>query len=163
MFKAVFIDIVEKPARLTPPRHGKICLNRRGDVGSWRAFFLILQTNPQKAYEFGKVLLLTSTYEDPPYYVLKSVIESYSYKLYLPAEVYELAAEAYQGEIDRYPETTDIPKDYHKMAEWYWRACNRSKAIEAEQKAIEALKGNEKFSQTDLAAFESRLLQYKKM
>jgi thiol-disulfide isomerase/thioredoxin len=126
-------------------------------------FTSILQTNPQKAYEFGKVLLLTSTYEDPPYYILKSVIEYYSYKLYLPAEIYELAAEAYQGEIDHYPETADIPKDYHKMAEWYWRACNRSKAIEAEQKAIEALKGKEKFSQTDLAAFESQLQQYKSM
>ncbi len=88
-------------------------------------FTSILQTDPQKAYEFGKVLLMTSTYEDPPYYSLISVIESYSYKLYLPAEIYELAAAAYQGEIDRYPETTDIPKDYHKMAEWYWRACNR--------------------------------------
>jgi thiol-disulfide isomerase/thioredoxin len=126
-------------------------------------FTSILQTNAHKAYEFGKELLSTYTYEDPPYYVLKSIIETYSYKVYLPAEVYELAAEAYQGEIDRYPETTDIPKDYHKMAEWYWRACNRTKAIEAEQKAIEALKSKEKFSQTDLAAFESRLQQYKNM
>ena len=121
------------------------------------------KTNPHKAYEYGKVLLVTSTYEDPPYGVIIGVIESYSYKLYLPAEIYELAAEAYQGEIDLYTETTDIPKNYHKMAEWYWRACNRSKAIEAEQKAIEALKGKEAFSQADLAVYESRLHQYKTM
>ncbi|MFI5155909.1 MAG: hypothetical protein ACHQEM_06970, partial [Chitinophagales bacterium] len=124
-------------------------------------FTSLLQINPQKAYEYGKVLLLTPTYEDPPYHVIIGVIESYSYKLYLPVEIYILAADAYQEVIDHYPETTDIPKDYHKMADWYWRACNRSKAIESEQKAIEALKGKEKFPQTDLAAFESRLQQYK--
>jgi hypothetical protein len=126
-------------------------------------FTSLLQTDPQKAYEYGKVLLATPSYEGPPYNVVIEVIESYSYKLYLPANIYDLAAEAYQEEIDHYSETTDIPKNYHKMAEWYWRACNRSKAVEAEQKAIEALKGKQNFFQAELAAFESRLQQYIKM
>jgi hypothetical protein len=31
------------------------------------------------------------------------------------------------------------------MAEWYWRAGNNSKAIEAEERAIEALKNKKRF------------------
>jgi hypothetical protein len=59
----------------------------------------------------------------------------------LPAEIYRLGAEAYQVEINQlpYPEIVDTFKYYNKMAEWYWRAGDNSKAIEAEQKAIEAL------------------------
>jgi len=49
------------------------------------------------------------------------------------------------------------------MAEWYWRANDKSKAIEAEQKAIEVLKSKEDFSKTTMAEFESRLKQYKSM
>jgi hypothetical protein len=48
------------------------------------------------------------------------------------------------------------------MADWYWRAHNTSKAIEAEEKAIEALKMGTRSSADSLTAFESRLQQYKK-
>jgi hypothetical protein len=49
------------------------------------------------------------------------------------------------------------------MAEWYWRACDRSKAIDTEQKAIAAAKGKKDFPADDLAIFEARLQQYKNM
>jgi hypothetical protein len=46
------------------------------------------------------------------------------------------------------------------MAEWFWRANNESKAIDAQHKAIEALKSKHV---TEMAEFEFRLRQYKKM
>jgi hypothetical protein len=53
-----------------------------------------------------------------------------------------LGAEAYQEKIDQvpFPQAFDLFIYYNKMEEWYWRANNRSKAIEAGQKAIEELK-----------------------
>jgi len=123
-------------------------------------FSTLLKTDPKKAYEYGEILLVTPTYDDPPYKSVIRTIELFSYGLNLSAEIYELAAEAYQVEINLYPATDLVARDYHKMAEWYWRACDGSKAIEAEQKAIESLKSQENFSVTELAAFKSRLQQY---
>lgn len=34
------------------------------------------------------------------------------------------------------------------MAEWYWRANDKTKAIDAQQKAMEALKANKDFPQS---------------
>jgi len=45
------------------------------------------------------------------------------------------------------------------MADWYWQAGNKPKAIAAQQKAIEALK-NKNSSNTEIAAFETQLHQY---
>jgi thiol-disulfide isomerase/thioredoxin len=123
-------------------------------------FSALLKTNPHKAYEYGKVVIVTPTYEDPQYQLIWGAIEWYSDKLNLPPEIYELGAETYQARIDAYPETV-IPNFYYKMAEWYWRANNKSKAIDAAQKAIEALKNEKSFSATQMATFESRLRQYK--
>ena len=126
-------------------------------------FSSFLKTNPHKAYEYGKVAIVTSTYEDPPFDLIIEDIKWYSNLLNLPSEIYELGAEAYQERIDYYAEIINIPNTYHKMADWYCWANDKSKAIEAEQKAIEAMKSKKDFSATDLAAFESRLQQYKKM
>jgi hypothetical protein len=132
---------------------------------AYHTFSSLLKTNPHKAYEYGKVAMVTSTYEDPAYYAIIDAIKWYSDKLNLPAEIYRLGAEAYQTRIDQipYPELVNIPRLYNNMAEWYWRANDKSKAIDAQQKGIEALKSKKDFSKTDLAAFESRLQQYKKM
>jgi len=126
-------------------------------------FSSLLKTNPHKAYEYGKVMLVTSTYDDPNYHIIFGNIKEYSNKLNLPAEIYELGAEAHQAIIDQYPETVDVPKHYHEMAGFYWHANNKLKAIEAEQKAIEALKNKKNFSAKEIAAFESGLQQYKNM
>ncbi len=126
-------------------------------------FSFLLITDPHKAYEYGRVALATHSYDDPAYNLIIGSIESYSDKLDLPAEIYQLGAEAYQAEIDHlpYPEIVNLSNRYHKMAEWYWIANNKSKAIEAEQKAIESLKNEKDFSEIELAAFELRLQQYK--
>jgi thiol-disulfide isomerase/thioredoxin len=129
-------------------------------------FASLLKTDPQRAYEYGKELLAaTSNYDDPPYYSIIDNIKWYSDKINLPANIYLLGAEAYQARIDRipYPEIFDMPKHYKQMAEWYWRANDKPKAIEGMQKGIEALKSKKDFSSADLAAFESQLRQYKNM
>jgi thiol-disulfide isomerase/thioredoxin len=130
-----------------------------------KTFSALLQTEPHKAYEYGKILLVTPTYEDPPYGSIIGSIDWYSKKLNLPLEIYELGAEAYQAKIDKYGEfgNMNIPNSYNKMADMYWRAKNKLKAVDAMQKAIETLKGEKNFSATEMAAFETRLQQYKKM
>jgi thiol-disulfide isomerase/thioredoxin len=129
---------------------------------AFNTFSALLKTNLQKAYEYGKEVLVTTTYEGPACYAIIDAIHAYSSKLNLPEEIYELGAEAYQGRIDQivYPEITDVPTLYMMMAQWYSRANNKSKAIEAQQKAIEALKSQHT---RKMAAFESRLEGYKKM
>jgi thiol-disulfide isomerase/thioredoxin len=109
---------------------------------AFKTFSALLKTDMHKAYEYGKELLITPTYEEPPYNEIISIIEWWSDKITLTSEIYELGAEAYQAEIDHfpYPEIFNMPKRYNKMAGWYWRANNKSKAIDAEKKAIKALK-----------------------
>jgi thiol-disulfide isomerase/thioredoxin len=130
---------------------------------AFHTFSALLKTDPHKAYEYGKIAIMTSVYDDPPYGLIIGDIEWYSDKLNLPIEIYELCAEAYQKKIDNtpYPELVNISRLYHKMAEWWYRANIKSKAIGAEQKAIEALKSEKNFSQTDLDTYESQLRKYK--
>jgi thiol-disulfide isomerase/thioredoxin len=127
-------------------------------------FSSLLRTDPHKAYEYGNMVIVTPTYEEPAYSSIIGSIEWHSDKLNLPAEIYRLGAEACQLEIDQipYPEIVNMSKRYSKMAEWYWRACDKSKAIEAQRKAIEALKTEKDFSNTTMMELESRLQQYKR-
>lgn len=125
-------------------------------------FNLLLKTDPKEAYEYGKVLMVTSTYRFPPYYVIFNSINSYSEVLKLPPQIYELGVEAYQARIDYAPKTVNLPGTYDTMADWYWRAHDTSRAIETEEKAIEALNTKKPVSADSLAAFELRLQQYKK-
>lgn len=126
-------------------------------------FASLLKTNPHKAYEYGKVLMVTPTYGDPAYEDITVPIALYSNKLKLPPAIYQLGAEAYRAEIDQapYPELVNIPRLYDQLANCCWRAGDLSKAVGAEEKAIEALKRRKNFSGADLAAYRSRLQQYK--
>ncbi|HTI88965.1 MAG TPA: TlpA disulfide reductase family protein [Puia sp.] len=126
-------------------------------------FNLLLKTDAKKAYEYGKVLRVTSTYTIPPYYIIFNSIKSFSEVLKLPPEVYELGVEAYQARIDFAANTVNLPSAYHIMANWYWRAQDISKAIETEEKAIEELKTKKSVSADSIAAFESQLQQYKNL
>jgi hypothetical protein len=87
----------------------------------------------------------------------------YSDKLNLPPEIYRLGAEACQEEIDAipYPELVNMPKRYNIMAEWYWRAKEKAKAINAQIKAIEELKKRKGSSKENLSLYEARLKRYK--
>ena len=124
-------------------------------------FMSLLKTNPHKAWEYGREMLAASTYEESLNYFIYDNVEFFADKLNLPAEIYRLAIEAYLVDIDQYPETTNIPKAYHKMAAYHWHANEKSAAVDTEQKAIEALKNKKDFSKADMAEFESRLQQYR--
>ena len=131
------------------------------------AFYTIgalLETDLQKAYEYGKVAIVTPTYQEPVYHIISDAITFYSTKLRLPVEICRLGAQAYQAEIDSviYPELINVPKLYYNMAGCYWFAGDKAKAIEALQTAIKMLKGKKNFSKADLAVYKSRLQQYKK-
>jgi thiol-disulfide isomerase/thioredoxin len=151
---SVIDEIVRKEPRLKYAPHV-----------AFHTFSFLLITDPHKAFGYGKAVLSTTTYEPPSYDAITGSIKSYSDILDLPAEIYELGAKAYQVEIDQipYPGVISLSRIYHKMAEWFGIANCKLEAIEAEEKAIEALKNEKSISNTDLAAFESRLRKYKNM
>ncbi|MBS1738195.1 MAG: TlpA family protein disulfide reductase [Bacteroidetes bacterium] len=126
-------------------------------------FSALLKTDPQKAYDYGKVALVTPDYLEPVCDYIVDAIMFYSKILKFPPKIYQLGAEAQQAEINDqpYPELVNIPKRYNQMAEWYWKANEKIKAIESQQKAIDEMIRRKNFSQVDLAAYESRLKQYK--
>ena len=132
---------------------------------AYNTFTSLLKTNQHKAYEYGKAVLVTSTYEDPADFVIYGAIHFFSDRFKLSKEICELGAEAHQLHLDRfpYPELNDLPKHYSKMAELYWRANDKLKAIEAQQKAIEALKSEKKLSNSEMETFISQLRKYEKM
>lgn len=128
---------------------------------AYKTFYALLLTNPQQAYAYGKEVLVTHTYEEPAYDAIIGGISIYSNKINLPPQIYQLGAKAYQLKIDLivYPETVNIPRLYTSMAEWYWRANDKQKAIDAQQKAVEALKNKH---DAEMDAYEYRLQQFKK-
>ncbi|KIC95431.1 TlpA family protein disulfide reductase [Flavihumibacter solisilvae] len=137
---------------------------------AYHTFLSLLKTDPRKAYEYGKIAMVTPTYEyfaDPPFEQVGGAIEWamewYGDTLKLPVEIYRLGAEAYQLEIDGFPASEILHKKYQKMATMYWRAGDKSDAIKAQERAIDFLKKTKKVSREDLAAFECRLQQYKGM
>ena len=132
---------------------------------AYNTFSSLLKTNLQKAYEYGKVVLVTPTYEEPAFDAIIGAVKTYSTKVNFTAEIYQLGAEAYQMKIDQtaYPEIVDTYKYYNDMAEWYWFAGDKSKAIEAQQKAVDVLKSKKYFSEAEMNTLKSCLQQYKKM
>lgn len=128
---------------------------------AFNTIYSLLKIDPQKAYTYGKKALTICTV--PPSNTIIGAIEICSYKLTLPAEIYELGAEAYQVEINQftYPELANIPKYYHEMAWWYWLAKNKPKAMEAEQAAVNTLKSRGNFLPSELAVFKAHLDLYK--
>jgi thiol-disulfide isomerase/thioredoxin len=131
-------------------------------VIAFNTFRYLLQTDLNKAYQYGKEVLANRTYEKPAYNAIINNIEWYTDKLNLPPKIYELGGAACQIEIGhvRSPELVNMPKLYNKMADMYWRANNKEKAMDAQQKAIEALKSKQA---TEMAEFENKLQQYKDM
>jgi thiol-disulfide isomerase/thioredoxin len=105
-------------------------------------FSALLKTDQHKAYGYGKQLLMTSKNDERAFNGIIYIVEWWSDKITINSEIYQLCAEAYQAKIDNipYPEITDMAKIYNKMAAWYWRANNKSKAIYGEKKAIKAMK-----------------------
>jgi thiol-disulfide isomerase/thioredoxin len=131
---------------------------------TYNTFTSLLKTNQKKALEYGRLIMVTPSYEGEPDFRMIIGAIMYSDKLILSPEIYQLGAEACEAEINLipYPEIVDMYKRYHKMADWYWRAKNKLKAIEAEQKAIIALKSKTGFSKTKLLECESALQKYRR-
>ncbi|HWB25225.1 MAG TPA: TlpA disulfide reductase family protein [Chitinophagaceae bacterium] len=59
-------------------------------VGSF-TFTALLKTNMQKALEYGKILITTSTYESPDYDAVIYAVDYYTGKVYMPEDAYRLA------------------------------------------------------------------------
>lgn len=105
-------------------------------------FPALLQTNPQKAYDFAREVMATHTHVDEPLSLsLVYYIEENSDKLQLPENIYRLGAECCQAFIDKdpYPEFGFVSSTYKRMANLYRHAGDLTKAAEAEQKAKDTL------------------------
>lgn len=128
---------------------------------AYHTFRNLLKTDPQKAFEYGKQAIVTSTYTDPTYEVIADCIQYYSDKMQIPPKIYLLGAEAYEMEIKRipYPELVNIPKLYSEMAELLWRGGQKTGAMNTLQVAIDDLKSRKDYSVTELAALQYRLHQ----
>lgn len=129
----------------------------------FNTFYSLLKIDTDKALTYGKKALTTSTSTNSTSLMIIGAIEICSCRLTLPSEIYELCAEAIQVQIALYPypELANIPKYYHKTAWWYWLAKNKSKAIEAEQAAVNTLKSRGNFLPSELAVYKAHLDLYK--
>lgn len=134
-------------------------------VIAFHTFSSLLKTNLHKAYEYGKIAIVTTTYKEPAYDAIIDAIQLYSKKVKLPVEIYRLGAKAYQLTIDGipYPEIINMGREFSNLAALYWQAKEKIKAIESQQKAVDWLKTNKTFSAAEMAALEGKLRQYKKM
>jgi len=139
---------------------------------AYHTFASLLKTNLDEAYNYGKKVLVTSTYEEPACYAIIDPIKLYSDRLDLPAKIYQLGAEAYRVRISQipFPELVNLPKLYSNMPEWYWRANDKSNAIIAQQAGIQTLKSKKEYEAmkikktvvpAEIALFELHLRHYK--
>jgi len=105
-------------------------------------FSSLLKTNMQKALEYGKKVLVTPTYEPPAYDAVYNAVEFYSGKIFMPNEMYHLAAEACQKKIDwiPYPEIFNMFQLYFNMTNLYIRANDKASAVTALENALAWLK-----------------------
>lgn len=129
-------------------------------------FLSLLKIDQRKALEYGNSILIAN--KKTSCFFIIDVINYYSDPDYLDTldlipEIYHLGAETYQKEINHItnPETVNIQRYYTHMAKWYWKANDKSKTIEAQEKAIETLKRKENFSMSDLTTLKTQLQQYK--
>lgn len=167
------IQYRETPFRAGKPNLALIAINdiiknepelRYAPRIAFHTFSALLHIDMQKAYEFGKMAISNpSELHDSPAYTIAGCIETYSDKLQFSSDIFKLGAESYQNVIDEipYPELANIPKLYNKIAEWYWRANEKEKAIDAQLKAVEELKRRKGSSKEDLSLYEARLKRYK--
>ena len=123
------------------------------------SFYSFIKTDPAKAAIYGRALMNADSYDDPPY---KSITDAVSYmteirKQEVPKEVYELAASAYQAQIDNYPWSMNLPLTYGQIADLHLKAGNRENAIQAQVKAINAAKGKKDFPPDQLEAMMKKL------
>jgi len=126
-------------------------------------FVYLLNTNPEKAVAAARE---TWAHMDIPTWTRVSDMVAYtiSKNMKMPTSVYVLGADALQEQIDHYPWAMDNAKTYDELADFYYHANDKEKAIAAENKAVE--KAKETSAATDeklLADYTEKLNKYKSL
>jgi thiol-disulfide isomerase/thioredoxin len=124
-------------------------------------FYALLKTDPVKALEFGEAWLATS--EEPKW---KTITDAVTYsveklKKDLPKGLYELGASSFRAQLEHYPWSMYASETYSWIARLEYLAGNKSKAIEAQRKAIEAARNKVGVSSDKLLELETALQKYK--
>jgi thiol-disulfide isomerase/thioredoxin len=102
-------------------------------------FNALLITDPHKACEFGKQVMVLSHNGWSTCGSIIGGIRDGLRKLPMPKEIYLLGAECYQAKIDQTPPyytAGGMAEQYHNMADWYRLGGDKLKALAAEKKAI---------------------------
>lgn len=125
-------------------------------------FVYLLNTNPEKAVSFARKAWAAT---DIPSWFRVSDMISYkiSKDIKMPTSVYELGADALQEQIDHYPWAMDNAKTYDELANFYFHANNKQKAIEAQKKAIASVKSKPGSPDALLTDMEQRLKKYESL
>jgi hypothetical protein len=126
-------------------------------------FSSLLKKDASKAYQYGLEVIELLQYESQSYQFLIDVINAHRGKIIIPKEIYDLGAETFKARLSRYGENINKAYAYKGMAEMYWDAKNKLKAIEAQQKAIDALKSEGRFSKEEMANYNLKLQEYKNL
>ena len=127
-------------------------------------FSALLKTDQKQAFEYAKSILTEPErdYADVSYLIINAIQFHAETSSLLP-EIYAVGADAYEKYMHAdNVKISNLSKYYNDMANWYWQANNKPKAIETQQKSIEALKTRKNFAATDLEALEFQLQKYKK-
>jgi thiol-disulfide isomerase/thioredoxin len=129
---------------------------------AFNTFVSLLKTDQQKAYDYGKTVIVTRTYEEPAYFMIIGAINLYSKRLKLAGFIYKLGADALQIRIDStiHPELKKMSKLYSSMAEFYWLAGDKPNAISVQKKAVDVLEKSKYLNAADLLIYEERLRLY---
>lgn len=96
-------------------------------------FYALTKTDQKKAVQFAREWFATSDY--PRY---STVTDAVFKRDGLIPELYVLAAECYQAQLDNYPWSMDFPETYKNMAALYEKAGDKVKAKEMLKKAEKA-------------------------
>lgn len=97
-------------------------------------FSSLLKLNMEDALVYAKKVISKHNPLEPAYFSIISGLKNYEDKLSIPAELFKIGAEAMIAHSER------SPKNLIKIAEWYWRAGDKPKAIQYQKKAIKAMK-----------------------
>ncbi len=92
-------------------------------------FWSLVKTDPKAAVTFGKAWIAAN--EDPRYSTITDAVTALANtKKELPKELYLLAADCFQAQLDLYPWSMGFPATYTKMAALYELAGDKEKAVE---------------------------------
>ena len=96
---------------------------------AYGTFCALLETDPQKAFDYGKLAIETPTYEEAAYSRIAMAIDIYSTRMKLPIDIYQLGLKATQLEIDNifYPETQSTWRIYKTQAGFFGNPISGTK------------------------------------